>query len=48
MLGLSAGILLVITRSDIAVGWQFAGVILGVISLWALFYIRQHFIDSDD
>lgn len=48
MLGLSAGILLVITRSDIAVGWQFFGIILGVISLWALFLIRRHFIDSDE
>jgi hypothetical protein len=48
MLGLSAGILLVITRSDIPVGWQFLGVILGIFSLWALFRIRQRFIDSDD
>jgi hypothetical protein len=48
MLGLSAGILLVITRSDIAVGWQFTGVILGIISLWALFRIRQQFIDSGE
>lgn len=48
MLGLSAGILLVITRSDIAVGWQFTGVILGIISLWALFGIRQHFISSGE
>lgn len=48
MLGLSAGILLVITRSDIAVGWQFIGVVLGIISLWILFKIRHRFIDSSD
>lgn len=48
MLGLSAGILLLVTRDGIRVGWQFLGIIVGVIALGALFHIRRRYIDSEE
>jgi hypothetical protein len=48
MLGLAAGILLLVTRDRIPVGWQFFGIIVGVIALGTLFYIRRRFIDSEE
>jgi hypothetical protein len=46
MLGLSAGILLLVTRDHIRVGWQYLGIIVGVIALGGLFQIRRRFLDS--
>jgi hypothetical protein len=48
MLGLSAGILLLITRDHIPVGLRFLGIIIGVIALGALFFIRRRFLDSEE
>lgn len=48
MLGLSAGILLLLSQTGISVGIQYAGVIIGVLALGGLFLIRRHLLDEDD
>jgi hypothetical protein len=48
MLGLSAGILLLVTRPDVPVAWQFLGTVLGVLALGLLFLIRRQFLKSDE
>jgi hypothetical protein len=48
MLGLSAGILLLVTRPDVPVAWQFLGTVLGVLALGLLFLIRRQFLKSEE
>lgn len=48
MLGLSAGILLLLTKPGIPVGIQYAGVIIGVLALGGLFLIRRYLIADED
>ena len=51
MLGLSSGILFLITENDpkiLSAPAQFAAVLLGVLALGALFFIRRRFLRDDD
>jgi hypothetical protein len=50
MLGLSSGILLLVTRDDrgLSVTSQFLAVLLGVLALGALFLIRRHLLAEDE
>jgi hypothetical protein len=48
MLGISSGILLLVTTPGLQPLLQFFGVLLGVLALGALFLIRRHLLDQDD
>ena len=48
MLGLSSGILLLVTTPKLPPLLQFFGVLLGVVALGALFFIRHRFVDQND
>jgi hypothetical protein len=48
MLGLSSGILLLITAGGVPVVAQFSGVLIGVVALAALFLIRRYLVAEDD
>ena len=48
MLGISSGILVLVTTPGLQPLLQFFGVLLGVLALGALFLIRRHLIDQND
>lgn len=48
MLGISSGILLLVTTPKLPPLLQFFGVLLGVLALGALFLIRRHLLDQND
>lgn len=48
MLGLSSGLLLLITTSGISAVTQYGGVLLGVVALGGLFIIRRYLIGEDE
>jgi hypothetical protein len=47
MLGLSSGILLLVTSSKLRPVWQFAAVLLGVLALGVLFLIRRYLLGQE-
>lgn len=47
MLGLSAGILYLVSESGIPATTQFAGIFVGVIALGVLFLVRARFLETD-